>query len=145
MKNSMYIAMLLAFTCVVALAAQVTEEKTQQQNAKFLSVDITDKEPTKVSKPSANELIHGNPEFRSWTVESSDKGTSTGVWESTPGKWKFANSHWEYCRIISGVSIVTEVSGKTYTVKAGDSFVLKPGFSGTWEVLETTRKDFVAY
>jgi len=28
-------------------------------------------------------------------------------------------------------------------VKAGDSFVLRPGFRGTWEVVETTRKDFV--
>lgn len=145
MKKRMYIATLLAFSCVVAFATPVPKEKIQQQNAKFLSVDITNREPTKVSKPSANELIHGNPEFRSWTIESSDKGVSVGVWESTPGKWEFSNTHWEYCRIISGVSVVTEVGGESYTVKAGDSFVLKPGFSGTWEVIETTRKDFVAY
>ncbi|MFM2367115.1 MAG: hypothetical protein RIR95_1723, partial [Pseudomonadota bacterium] len=26
---------------------------------------------------------------------------------------------------------------------AGDSFVIRPGFSGTWQVLETTLKDYV--
>lgn len=88
MKKRMYMATLLALICVVAFATQVPKEKTQQQNAFFLSVDITNREPTKVSKPSANELIHGNPEFRSWTIEASDKGVSAGVWESTTGKWK---------------------------------------------------------
>jgi uncharacterized cupin superfamily protein len=28
-------------------------------------------------------------------------------------------------------------------VRAGDSFVIRPGFRGTWEVLETTLKDYV--
>jgi uncharacterized cupin superfamily protein len=50
---------------------------------------------------------------------------------------------WEYCRILSGTSIVTEDGGAPVTVTAGDSFILRPGFSGTWEVLETTTKDYV--
>jgi hypothetical protein len=28
-------------------------------------------------------------------------------------------------------------------LKAGDSMILRPGFKGTWEVIETTRKDYV--
>jgi len=28
-------------------------------------------------------------------------------------------------------------------LRAGDSFVLRPGFKGSWEVLETTRKQYV--
>jgi uncharacterized cupin superfamily protein len=28
-------------------------------------------------------------------------------------------------------------------LKAGDSFVIRPGFRGTWEVIETTRKHYV--
>jgi uncharacterized protein len=27
--------------------------------------------------------------------------------------------------------------------RAGDSFVIRPGFRGVWEVIETTRKDYV--
>ncbi len=69
---------------------------------------------------------------------------SAGFWESTLGKWHFANSHWEYCRILTGISVITEDGGEAYTVRAGDSFVLQAGFKGTWEVIETTRKDYVA-
>ena len=28
-------------------------------------------------------------------------------------------------------------------VTTGDSFILRPGFRGTWQVLETTVKDYV--
>jgi uncharacterized cupin superfamily protein len=38
---------------------------------------------------------------------------------------------------------VTEDGGEARTVKAGDSFVLRPGFKGSWEVVETTRKEYV--
>ena len=66
-----------------------------------------------------------------------------GIWESTPGKWKIAYDEWEYCQILSGISVIAEDGGAAVQVKAGDSFVLRPGFKGTWEVIETTRKDYV--
>jgi uncharacterized cupin superfamily protein len=31
------------------------------------------------------------------------------------------------------------------TVNAGDSFVIPSGFTGTWEVLTPTRKEFVIF
>ncbi len=39
--------------------------------------------------------------------------------------------------------MITEDGGAARTVRAGDSFILRPGFAGTWEVLETTRKEYV--
>ncbi len=50
---------------------------------------------------------------------------------------------WEYCRILAGVSAITEEGGEPRTVKADDSFVLRVGFTGTREVIETTRKGYV--
>ena len=38
---------------------------------------------------------------------------------------------------------MAEDGGEPATVRAGDSFVIRPGFRGTWEVIETTRKDYV--
>ena len=92
--------------------------------------------------PAPDRLISGAPEFRTWNVEERD-GLWCGIWEATPGKWRISYDEWEYCRILSGISVLTEDGGEPVTVQAGDSFILRPGFNGTWEVLETTRKDYV--
>jgi uncharacterized cupin superfamily protein len=39
---------------------------------------------------------------------------------------------------------VVEAVGPGVThLKAGDSYILRPGFAGTWEVVEPTLKDYV--
>lgn len=93
--------------------------------------------------PAPDRLIDGSPKFRTWNVEETDGGVYAGIWESTPGKWRIVYDEWEYCRILEGVSIITQDAGAALTVRAGDSFVLKPGFKGSWEVVETTRKEYV--
>lgn len=75
--------------------------------------------------------------------ESADGKLFAGVWESTPGKWRIVYDEWEYCSLLSGVSVITDDGGLSRRLSAGDAFVLRPGFAGTWEVLETTRKLFV--
>ena len=93
--------------------------------------------------PASDRLISGAPRFLTWNVEEADGGLYAGIWEATPGKWRIEYDEWEFCHILSGVSIVTEDGGEARTVRAGDSFVIRPGFKGTWEVVETTRKDYV--
>ena len=92
--------------------------------------------------PAPDRLIAGNPVFTTWNLEERD-GLYCGIWESTPGKWRIVYDEWEYCRILSGRSVITGDDGSVMTVAAGDSFVIRPGFTGTWEVIETTRKDYV--
>jgi uncharacterized cupin superfamily protein len=41
------------------------------------------------------------------------------------------------------VSVLTEDGKDPVTLRAGDSIVIRPGFSGIWEVVETTLKDYV--
>jgi uncharacterized cupin superfamily protein len=93
-------------------------------------------------RPAPGKLISGDPVFTTWNLEETD-GLYCGIWQSTPGKWRISYDEWEYCRILEGVSILTEDGQPPKTVKAGDSFMLRPGFVGTWEVVETTRKDYV--
>ena len=109
---------------------------------KTLSMTIADVEP-EVGAPAPDRLISGDPKFRTWYIEEQPGGILAGVWESTPGKWRIQYDEWEYCRILSGVSIVTEDGGAARRVTAGDSFILRPGFQGVWEVVETTRKEYV--
>jgi uncharacterized cupin superfamily protein len=95
-----------------------------------------------VSRPAADRLIAGDPVHTTWNIEDRD-GLYAGIWQSTPGSWRVIYDEWEYCRILSGVSVLTEDGMAPRTVKAGDSFLLRPGFKGVWEVVETTTKDYV--
>ena len=101
-------------------------------------------EPT-VSSPDAARLISGNPVFRSWPQDASkDDRIKTGVWEATPGEThSIKGTMLEFCHILSGLVEVEEKGGETRTFRAGDSFVMKPGFVGVWRTLETVRKIYV--
>ena len=95
-----------------------------------------------VSRPDPAKVIAGDPVHTTWNLEERDE-LYCGIWQSTPGKWRIAYDEWEYCRILEGVSVIAEDGGAAVTVRAGAAFILRPGFAGTWEVLETTRKDYV--
>lgn len=94
------------------------------------------------SRPAPDRLISGDPVHTIWNCESRG-GLHCGLWQSTPGTWRVSYTEWEYFHILSGHSILRDASGNATHLKAGDSHVLRPGFSGTWEVVETTLKDYV--
>lgn len=109
----------------------------------FLPFNLDDIVPEQ-DAPAPEKVIAGDPKFTTWLVETTDNETLfSGVWEATPGAWKISYDEWEFCSILSGRSVLTDKDGVTREIGPGYSFVLQPGFSGTWEVLETTRKLFV--
>ncbi|MDN5786658.1 cupin domain-containing protein [Pseudorhodobacter sp.] len=95
-----------------------------------------------ITAPEHEKLIAGDPVHTTWNAEDRD-GIYCGIWQSTPGKWRISYAEWEYMRILEGVSVVTNENGVAKTLRAGDSWIIRPGFEGTWEVLETTVKDYV--
>jgi len=104
-----------------------------------LTTDGTTPEP---GAPRPETVTQGAPQFLSWDLEARGD-IFAGVWETSPGAWRMDYSEWEYCRILSGHSVITGDDGTRLEVRAGDSFLIRPGFKGTWECLETTRKDYV--
>lgn len=95
-----------------------------------------------ISRPDPSRLVAGDPVHTTWNVE--ERGTLfAGLWQSTPGKWRIAYDEWEYIRILEGHSVLTDADGRETHLRAGDAWVIRPGFTGTWEVLETTLKDYV--
>lgn len=110
--------------------------------ANHLQLDISGVEP-EVGAPAEGRLISGDPQFRTWNLEEADGGLYAGIWEATPGKWRILYDEWEYFNVLSGHSIVTEDGGEPVHLRTGDRMILRPGFKGTWEVVETTRKDYV--
>lgn len=94
-------------------------------------------------RPDPEKVISGDPVHTTWSIEEAD-GLYSGMWQATPGKWKVSyDGEWEYIRIHAGVSILTDLAGNATTLKAGDSWIIRAGFEGTWEVVETTLKDYV--
>lgn len=95
-----------------------------------------------ISRPDPERVISGDPVHSTWSLEERD-GLYCGLWQSTPGAWRVRYTEWEYCRILSGHSVLREEGQPPQTLRAGDSIVLRPGFVGVWEVIETTLKDYV--
>lgn len=94
------------------------------------------------SRPDPAKVLSGDPVHTTWSLE--ERGTLyAGLWQSTPGKWRVSYGEWEYVHILMGRSILTDAAGQETELKAGDSYIIRPGFAGTWEVLETTLKDYV--
>jgi uncharacterized cupin superfamily protein len=110
--------------------------------ALFAAIDVAGVEPEE-GAPAPDRLLAGAPRFTTWNVEEADGGLYAGIWQATPGKWRIVYDEWEFCHILSGISVIAEDGGEARTVGAGDSFVIRPGFAGTWEVIEATRKEYV--
>lgn len=109
---------------------------------KAYKFDLSTIEPEE-GAPAPDRLIFGDPRFTTWNFEEADGGIYAGVWQATAGKWRVVYDEWEYFHILEGHSILTEDGGEPVHLKAGDSTIVRPGFTGTWEVVETTRKDYV--
>lgn len=94
------------------------------------------------SRPAPDKVVAGDPVHTTWNLE--ERGTLfAGIWQSTPGAWRVSYEEWEYVHILAGHSILTDADGSKTHLRAGDSFVIRPGFEGIWEVVETTLKDYV--
>ena len=92
------------------------------------------------------KLLQGNPRQTAWLHYTDPSGRfMAGIWHSERGRWKILYTEEEYCQVLEGVSIITDQAGTAVTVRAGEEFVIPAGFSGTWEVVEPTRKRFVIY
>lgn len=95
-----------------------------------------------ITRPDPERILAGDPVHTTWNIEDRD-GLYCGIWQSTPGKWRVSYSEWEYVFIHAGLSVLTGADGHSVTLRAGDRYIIRPGFEGTWECLETTIKDYV--
>lgn len=98
-----------------------------------------------VERPAPEKVISGDPVHTTWSLEETAEGIYAGLWQATPGKWHVSYSEWEYVLIHEGHSILTDEAGNATHLKAGDRFIIRPGYKGTWEVIETTLKDYVIH
>ena len=95
-----------------------------------------------VTRPDPAKVLSGDPVHTTWNVE--ERGAIfAGLWHSTVGAWRCAYTEWEYVHILEGHSVLTDQAGVVVDLRAGDSWVIRPGFAGSWAVLEPTLKEYV--
>jgi uncharacterized cupin superfamily protein len=111
----------------------------------LVSIDYTPSFAPKESKALPERLISGDPAFKTWPMDVSRDGlVHTGIWEATPGETRsIKGGTLEFCYLLSGAVEITPDGGQPVIYRAGDSFVMKPGFTGVWKTLETLRKIYV--
>jgi uncharacterized cupin superfamily protein len=66
-----------------------------------------------------------------------------GEWSASVGAWRVNYEEWEFCHVLEGACELVPDDGPAQRYRAGDSFVIEPGFAGVWRVTEPMRKRFV--
>ena len=85
--------------------------------------------------------IEGEPTMKTWIEYSTDEALC-GTWEATPGTYEATYNNFEFVHLVEGKIVITPEGGKSHTVKAGDYFVVKQDFKGTWKIEEKVLKHF---
>ncbi len=99
---------------------------------------------SQVGPPAGWSVIAGNPVATAWPTYASEDGARTsGIWHSTAGTYRVSYSKWEYFVVTEGACVLTSKDGVETRLKAGDAFVVEPGFEGTWHVTEAMKKYYV--
>ena len=91
-----------------------------------------------------DRVVEGDPHHVTKShFESPDGSLAAGTWTSTPGKWKTFADRDEFCYIVSGHAQLISDDGDVQDFHTGDAFLIPNGFSGFWNVIETTTKHYV--
>lgn len=89
-------------------------------------------------------LISGTPDLANKRYFSNPEKTRiAGKTRCNPALFKISYNVWELSHLKKGKVRITHESGRVYDFEAGDTWILEPGFEGTWEVLEEMVKVFV--
>jgi uncharacterized cupin superfamily protein len=89
-----------------------------------------------------DRVVEGAPmTLTSLDFEHGEK-TYAGEWSADAGAWRVNYEEWEFCHVLEGVCELVPDDGAPQRFSAGDSFVIEPGFSGVWRVLEPMKKRF---
>jgi hypothetical protein len=93
--------------------------------------------------PVTHKIVSGHPQQTIWNHYSDNtQQFHCGMWSGEIGCWKvdYAPHEEEFCFLMEGEIILTNVQGEVSKLAAGDAFVVPGGFQGTWENLTQVKK-----
>jgi uncharacterized cupin superfamily protein len=109
-------------------------------------VDFSLPQAFESAAPAADRLIAGSPQhrFANHFTDATQQFFS-GVWSSTPGKWRIQYRESEFCYVTRGRVALENRSGERWEFGPGSAFVVPGGFEGTWEVIEECTKLYAIF
>lgn len=108
-------------------------------------IKFADQSIEPVEKDLSELTEQGSPVQKVWSHFIGNDGKfKSGMWDSTAGVFKGPmNNQIEYCHILEGEAHIETSDGKSWTVRAGDSFVMDNGLQPVWTVENYVRKHYV--
>ncbi|MFK7940714.1 MAG: cupin domain-containing protein [Roseovarius sp.] len=99
----------------------------------------------KVEKDIADSSVNGTPRQHAQLMFSGHQDTiKSGIWESTAGVFTAVmQDQIEFCHVLEGGATIRTGDGGSFTVAAGDAFVMESGLDTEWTVDTYIKKHFV--
>jgi uncharacterized protein len=104
---------------------------------------VAGKGPSEEKAVEADRLVEGAPRTVSTLDYARDNKIFAGEWSASAGAWRVRYDEWEFCHMLEGVCELVPDAGETQRYVKGDSFVIEPGFTGVWRVIEPMKKRYV--
>jgi uncharacterized cupin superfamily protein len=96
--------------------------------------------------PGTDQRLQGDPRQQVTNYFSDPtQQFHSGIWSSTPGKWRIRYTESEFCCLTRGRVALENSVGQRWEFGTGDAFVVPGGFEGTWEVLEDCTKFYAIF
>jgi uncharacterized protein len=90
----------------------------------------------------ADQIIDGDPQARAKLLWKSDDGTlASGIWECTPGSFRWTHANETAC-VVEGKATITPEGAEPFTLAAGDVVFFPEGMRTEWKIEQTLRKAF---
>lgn len=100
---------------------------------------------TPVEKDISDDIVSGTPRQHAQLLFAGQQDTiKSGIWESTAGVFTAVmKDQIEFCHILEGGATIRTGDGGSFTVAAGDAFVMESGLETEWTVEDYIKKHFV--
>ncbi|MBU2891338.1 cupin domain-containing protein [Celeribacter halophilus] len=108
-------------------------------------IKFSEMNPPRIEKDLTGSVVAGSPVQHSQMIYDGHGGAiKSGIWESTAGVFTATMTDFvECCHILEGSAAIKASDGNTYTVEAGDAFVMEAGLRTEWTVETYIKKHFV--
>lgn len=90
------------------------------------------------STPQAERILSGEPRLSAWNHYSDPSGQfHAGVWTATRGSWRINYSECEFCHLLQGRVVLTNLAGQRWSAQPPSQRLPAAGGIGSFYCAET--------